>query len=263
MALRPGSRLEMSSHFMPLPRSSMIKESSSGDHLLCFLAGLSAEWGGMARFTGSTGGPPTGGALRFGVTTDGAAGSRCAGGGPGWIPGTGTVDVAEGGTEAGRGCCGGDTEDSLEPEPLRREAISTVTVSRRSCPGEAGLHTAPGSCAVPRRGGAGACCALREMLRASRFVRLLPSQEPVSRESGKVSRGWPGGSGSSRTKDKRYGLGGSWGPPSREQPSCLAAGRSRGAGGKVEGSDSGRVEDAVEGRLEVARSLKGLQVDQA
>lgn len=40
----------MSSHFMPLPRSSMISESSSGDHLLCFLAGESELCGGMVRF---------------------------------------------------------------------------------------------------------------------------------------------------------------------------------------------------------------------
>ena len=33
MALRPGSRLEMSSHFIPLARSSMSSASSSGDHL--------------------------------------------------------------------------------------------------------------------------------------------------------------------------------------------------------------------------------------
>lgn len=50
MELRPGRRLEMSSHFMPLPRSSMIKASSSGDHLLCFLAGDSDVCGGMLRF---------------------------------------------------------------------------------------------------------------------------------------------------------------------------------------------------------------------
>lgn len=49
MALRPGSRLEISSHFMPLPLNSMIWASSSGDHLLCFLAGLSAVCGGMLR----------------------------------------------------------------------------------------------------------------------------------------------------------------------------------------------------------------------
>lgn len=39
MALLPGNLLLMSSHFMPLPRSSMIEASSSGDHLDCFLAG--------------------------------------------------------------------------------------------------------------------------------------------------------------------------------------------------------------------------------
>lgn len=66
MALLPGRRFEMSSHFIPLPRSSMIKASSSGDHLLCFLAGDSATCGGMARLPltarpGATGGGPYGG----------------------------------------------------------------------------------------------------------------------------------------------------------------------------------------------------------
>lgn len=42
MALRPGSRLLISSHFMPLPLNSIIKASSSGDHFDCFLAGDSA-----------------------------------------------------------------------------------------------------------------------------------------------------------------------------------------------------------------------------
>ena len=50
MALRPGSLLEISSHFIPLPRSSIISASSSGDHLLCFFAGDSAECGPMLRF---------------------------------------------------------------------------------------------------------------------------------------------------------------------------------------------------------------------
>ena len=50
MELRPGRRLDMSSHFIPLPRSSIIKASSSGDHLLCFLAGDSDVCGGMLRF---------------------------------------------------------------------------------------------------------------------------------------------------------------------------------------------------------------------
>ncbi len=49
MELRPGRRFEISSHFMPLPRSSMIRASSSADHLLCFFAGDSDEWGGMLR----------------------------------------------------------------------------------------------------------------------------------------------------------------------------------------------------------------------
>lgn len=49
MALRPGSSLEMSSHFIPLPRSSMMAASSCADHLDCFfLAGDSAGWGAPA-----------------------------------------------------------------------------------------------------------------------------------------------------------------------------------------------------------------------
>jgi hypothetical protein len=44
MALRPGSCLLISSHFIPLPRSSMIFASSSGDHFDCFLAGDSDGW---------------------------------------------------------------------------------------------------------------------------------------------------------------------------------------------------------------------------
>lgn len=39
MALRPGSCLLISSHFIPLPRRSMINVSSSGDHFDCFFAG--------------------------------------------------------------------------------------------------------------------------------------------------------------------------------------------------------------------------------
>ena len=39
MELRPGNRLEMSSHFMPEPRSWTINTSSCGLHLDCFLAG--------------------------------------------------------------------------------------------------------------------------------------------------------------------------------------------------------------------------------
>ena len=39
MALRPGNRREMSSHFMPPPRSSTFSASSSGLHLDSFLAG--------------------------------------------------------------------------------------------------------------------------------------------------------------------------------------------------------------------------------
>lgn len=56
MALRPGSRLLISSHFIPLPRSSMINASSSGDHLDCFLAGDSAVWAGCKRLAGTEAG---------------------------------------------------------------------------------------------------------------------------------------------------------------------------------------------------------------
>lgn len=40
----------MSSHFIPLPRSSIMRASSSADHLLCFFAGDSAECGPRLRF---------------------------------------------------------------------------------------------------------------------------------------------------------------------------------------------------------------------
>lgn len=44
----------MSSHFIPLPRSSMILASSSGDHFDCFLAGDSEGWAWLPerRFAG-------------------------------------------------------------------------------------------------------------------------------------------------------------------------------------------------------------------
>lgn len=73
MALRPGRRLEMSSHFIPLPRSSMMSASSSGDHLLCFLTGCwSVACAGMLRLpagicVGATGGGATGAAGRGGA----------------------------------------------------------------------------------------------------------------------------------------------------------------------------------------------------
>lgn len=49
----------MSSHFILLPRSSMMSASSSGDHLLCFLAGLSAV-GGIVRLLFPGPGPDPG-----------------------------------------------------------------------------------------------------------------------------------------------------------------------------------------------------------
>jgi len=49
MTVRPGSRLEMSSHFMPEPRSEISNASSSRPHFeFCFFAGDADGWG----FTG-------------------------------------------------------------------------------------------------------------------------------------------------------------------------------------------------------------------
>ena len=53
MALLPGNLLLISSHFIPLPRRSMIRASSSADHLDCFLAGDSSEWDGCGRLVGT------------------------------------------------------------------------------------------------------------------------------------------------------------------------------------------------------------------
>ena len=74
MGLRPGRRLEISSHFIPLPRSSMIRASSSGDHLLCFLAGESELCGGMVRL--APGADPT-------ATVGAPSRAVCGSGGPG------------------------------------------------------------------------------------------------------------------------------------------------------------------------------------
>jgi hypothetical protein len=130
----------MSSHFMPLPRSSMMRASSSGDHLLCFLAGLSAEWGGMLRFTGiSDGGTPAGKTVgSCGAPTSGAAVSGTGKGRPMFAGGA--VATEEDGAEAGRLCLGDEPGDSSESERLRREAISTVTVSRLHCLRAADVH---------------------------------------------------------------------------------------------------------------------------
>ena len=152
MELRPGRRLEMSSHFMPLPRSSMIKVSSSGDHLLCFFAGDSDVCDGMLRFP-----PPLPGrrpVLELGLGPMPAA-ARTLGrlapappaaprrgdsglaaiandavGGPTGCPGT----AADVGTVVDGNGWVGDTEDSFESERLRRELISTMTVSIRALP---------------------------------------------------------------------------------------------------------------------------------
>jgi hypothetical protein len=111
MALRPGNRFEMSSHFMPLPLRSIMIASSSCDHLLCFFAGDSDGWEGMLRF------PPV------------PVGARTCGG---MLEGT-VVD----GTEAALVCCCccfsvcGEDGDSSESGALRRREISTLTVLSR------------------------------------------------------------------------------------------------------------------------------------
>ena len=92
---------------MPLPLNSMIRASSSGDHLLCFFAGDSSEWGGMLRF------PP----VPLGVGTFG-----------GRIPG---ADVA--GIVADLVLClsADEAEGSFASGALRRREISTLTVETR------------------------------------------------------------------------------------------------------------------------------------
>ncbi len=152
MELRPGRRFEMSSHFIPLPRSSMMRASSSGDHLLCFLAGDSDVCDGMLRFPPPLPGrdadlelgacpapttaetlcplaraPPT--APSRGDNGPVATAKEASGG-----PLEGAVTATVGWTEVDGGCWVGDTEDSFESGPLRREAISTMTVSRRALP---------------------------------------------------------------------------------------------------------------------------------
>lgn len=115
MALRPGSCLLMSSHFMPSPLKWMILASSSPDHFDCFLAGDSADKvdvRSIARLAGIT--------LEFDVVVcdfednDGAA----------------MLDLAE--SERGGDLCRGseplsasrgDTSSSLD---FRRNEISTV-----------------------------------------------------------------------------------------------------------------------------------------
>ena len=167
MALRPGSLFEMSSHFMPLPRSSMMSASSSGDHLLCFFAGESDVCGMARRPAGprraaaaATPGTPTAPCavgpgiwparpklnppatvaleippppIRGEDAAEADTGAKAAYGGAGNPPG-GAIVAVVGGTDVDRVCWGGDTEDSFESEPLRRAAISTVTVSRRAVP---------------------------------------------------------------------------------------------------------------------------------
>jgi hypothetical protein len=130
MALRPGSLLEMSSHFIPLPRRSMMTASSSGDHLLCFLAGDSVGCGAMVRFPG---------APRLGPDPGPGRGAAYKGG----PKGAAAVVVATvRGADGGREFWGGDTEDSFESGALRREAISTMPVCRLDSLEQARCHGA-------------------------------------------------------------------------------------------------------------------------
>lgn len=83
----------------------MIKASSSGDHLLCFLAGVSEGCGGILRF------PPVPlgcGAADGGTLVVSAVGEIAA-----------TLLLV---------CCAADGEDSFESEARRRCEISTLTV---------------------------------------------------------------------------------------------------------------------------------------
>ncbi len=115
MGLRPGSRFETSSHFMPLPRSSIIIASSSGDHLVCFLTGWSWPWVDMpllcVELTRDSGRAAVGNdwACSSGPACRGAGCSSC------W---------------AVCGSCGifDRTVDSFESSRLSREAISRVNV---------------------------------------------------------------------------------------------------------------------------------------
>jgi hypothetical protein len=134
----------------------MIRASSSGDHLLCFLAGDSDVCGGMLRFPPPL--PGRGAGLELGVGPETlnallapappaapprrgdrgpAAPARGASGGPLG----GAVTAATAGAVLDGSCWVGDTEDSFESEPLRREAISTVGgVFAGSCLEGWGVH---------------------------------------------------------------------------------------------------------------------------
>ena len=140
----------------------MIRASSSADHLLCFFAGDSEVCGGMLRLPPPGAGrdsepkltPPAVGCplpgdvdapnpLNLVPPEKSPRGDEVLGATVediGWGPPVETVDVAVG---AGGGmvedgtCWVGDTEDSFESGPLRSEAISTMTVSRRTLPGKA------------------------------------------------------------------------------------------------------------------------------
>ena len=115
MALRPGSRVEISSHFMPLPRSSIMSASSSGDHLLCFFAGRMELPGDMFSTAAGIWLCCTGGA-----TCDDVVACLL------WYV---SATVCSG-TEAGRVCVDEGNDDSSEPRSFRIYEISTV----KECP---------------------------------------------------------------------------------------------------------------------------------
>ena len=143
MELRPGRCVEMSPHFMLLPRSWMSRASSSRDHLLCFFAGDSAVRGGKLRFPvvllGCKSDPAASGSAEPGATEtlcllapappttprgDGpAATAKGAGGGPLG----GAVTAALAGNEADGGCRAGHMEDPFGLPPSRSEAISIMS----------------------------------------------------------------------------------------------------------------------------------------
>ena len=104
----------MSSHFIPSPRSWMILESSSGDHLDCFLAGDSAGCVPDCRFVGMVpAGANGGGSAVAGEMVVGGTDAERVDGGP-----TGRV---------------GDVSSSLG---LRRREISTLPECEREYTGK-------------------------------------------------------------------------------------------------------------------------------
>lgn len=116
MALRPGNRFEMSSHFMPLPLRSMMIASSSADHLLCFFAGDSDGWDGILRF------PPAAAAVVGAVIYGGRLDATI-------VDGTEAARVWLVFSGAGAGAATVEEGDSFESGALRRREISTLTVA--------------------------------------------------------------------------------------------------------------------------------------